>query len=245
MYQQSMLHLILTESALETMPNQLWTHPSIVNRAKKMRKQPKHMLLDRSYHHHAMHRLSQAEKRGRPDIVHFSLLEALGTPLNKANLLNLFVHTLNNFVISVDSQIRLPRNYNRFVGLLEQLYQKKRVPVTSPPLLKLSSGSLETILAKIQNPYVVSLTRTGAKIPLHRVFADISSKRCPVILIGAFPHGHFSEKTVQLSDVTVSIDSESLQTAIVTSRVIYEYEKHIGLPKLRWKRPTLDVEDSE
>lgn len=240
-----MLHIILAESALETVPIQLCSHPSVVNRANLLRKKPKEMLLDRSYHHHAMLRLPHAEKRGRPDIVHFSLLEALGSPLNKAKQLQIFVHTLNNYIISIDSQIRLPRNYDRFVGLIEQLYREKQVPVNAPPLLELRSGNLNVILSRIQNPYVASLTRTGEKQSLDRIIADISQKSSPVILIGAFPHGHFSDNIVQLADISVSIDPEMLETAIVTSRVIYEYEKHIGLPELRWNRTTMDVESCE
>jgi rRNA small subunit pseudouridine methyltransferase Nep1 len=235
MLQKPMLHIIFAETALETVPIQLWNHPSVVKRAKLLHKKPQDMLLDRSYHHHAMFRLPKAAKRGRPDIIHFSLLQALGSPLNKARLVKLFIHTIDDFVISVDSRVRLPRNYDRFVGLIEQLFKEKQVPVTSSPLLELRSGTLTTILSTIQTPYIVSLTRIGKKKSLNRIIKNISQKINPVIIIGAFPRGHFSDKIVELADISVAIDPEMLETAIITSRVIYEYEKHIGLSELRWK----------
>ena len=50
---------------------------------------PDNILLDRSFHHFAMNVLSDAHKRGRPDLVHFSLLEATSTPLYLNNKLNI------------------------------------------------------------------------------------------------------------------------------------------------------------
>ncbi len=58
-------------------------------------------ILDRSYHHAAMKDIADSEKRGRPDIAHLCLLEALGSPLNKEGLLRTYVHTYNDYVISV------------------------------------------------------------------------------------------------------------------------------------------------
>jgi rRNA small subunit pseudouridine methyltransferase Nep1 len=84
-----------------------------------------------------MKKLEESEKRGRLDIVHFALLEALGSPLNREGLLQTYVHTINDYVITVNPETRLPRNYNRFVGLMEQLFESYRVPPTGQILLKL------------------------------------------------------------------------------------------------------------
>ena len=126
-----MLTLILAESALETVPERLWTYRSVQRYAKLRRKPPQFILLDRSYHHAAMRRLEQSEKRGRPDIVHFALLEALGSPLNKEGLLQVYVHTIGDHVIKVEPTTRLPRNYNRFVSLIEQLFEYEKIPPKS------------------------------------------------------------------------------------------------------------------
>ena len=132
-----MLSLLFVESALETVPQPLWNHPSVTKRAKTLNKKPSETLLDRTYHHRAMIRLKNNYRRGRPDILHFALLEALGSPLNKEGLLRVYVHTVDDHIISVDPKVRLPRNYDRFVGLIEQLLREDKVPVVGQPLLEL------------------------------------------------------------------------------------------------------------
>jgi rRNA pseudouridine-1189 N-methylase Emg1 (Nep1/Mra1 family) len=55
----------------------------------------------------------------------------------------------------------------------------------------------------------------------------------PVVIVGAFPGGRFSEKTLKIANELVSIDSEVLDTWTITARIIYEYERLIELPKNR------------
>ena len=97
-----MLTLILVESALETIPKKIWSHSAVRRHSKKMKKPSKQLLLDRSLHHSAMKNLMNAHKRGRPDITHFTLLEALSSPLNKEGLLKIIIHTNQNYIITVN-----------------------------------------------------------------------------------------------------------------------------------------------
>jgi len=228
-----LLTLILTESALETIPKRLWKHPTIKRYSEKHGKSTEFLLLDRSYHHSVMKTLKENEKRGRPDIVHFALLEALASPLNKEQLLQVYVHTINDYVITVNPQVRLPKNYNRFIGLMEQLFEFRRIPPTGPPLLTLTHETLSGLLQKIRSNFVLAFTRRGSLCTLEDAVAKISGEEKPVVIIGGFPHGHFSHTTLKLTDETVSIDFQMLETWTVTSRVIYEYERAISLPKKR------------
>lgn len=57
----------------------------------------------------------------------------------------------------------------------------------------------------------------------------------PAVIIGGFPHGHFSEKTIQMVNEVVCVDPEMLETWTLASRVIYEYERSISLPRKRIK----------
>ena len=82
-----MLVIILVESSLETLPIELVKYPSVTKLAKKRDKKPKHLLLDTSLHHNIMSELPEREKRGRPDIVHISLLLATNSPLFKSGFL--------------------------------------------------------------------------------------------------------------------------------------------------------------
>jgi len=111
------LKIILLESALETVPHEIWRHPAVVKNARRRGKKPGETLLDVSLHYHAMKNLKDREKRGRPDIVHTTLLELLESPLNKEGHLEVYVHTYQGHVIFIDPSTRIPRNYNRFGAL--------------------------------------------------------------------------------------------------------------------------------
>jgi len=71
---------------------------------------------------------------------------------------------------------------------------------------------------------------------LEEAVAKISDEEKPMVMIGGFPHGHFSSTNLKLMDEAVSIDVEMLEAWTVTSRVIYEYERAISLPKKRLSR---------
>jgi rRNA small subunit pseudouridine methyltransferase Nep1 len=231
-----LLILILAESALETVPKGLWSHPAIRCHSKRRGKPPGRILLDRSYHHSAMKKLRENEKRGRPDIVHFALLEALGSPLNKERLIRVYVHTNNDHVITVNPEARLPRNYDRFVGLLEQLFELGRVSSVEQILLKLERKTLSQLLEETESDYVMAFSRKGSPETLEETISRLLAKQRPAVIIGGFPHGHFSETTIRLADEVVCVDSDMLETWTLTSRVIYEYERAISLPKKRFKQ---------
>ena len=233
-----MLTLILAESALETVPEKLWKHPSVSKYAKMRLKHPRFVLLDRSYHHRAMLSLELNEKRGRPDIAHFALLEALGSPLNKEGLLQIYVHTCNDYVIAVNPETRLPRNYDRFVSLIEQLFEFGRVPPrqTETALLTVENKTLKQLIEEVKPSHVLAFSRIGKPHTLEETVTKLVPAKKPAVIVGGFPHGHFSEATLNLVDETVCIDPDMLETWTITSRIIYEYERALSLPRKRLKR---------
>ena len=54
----------------------------------------------------------------RPDITHQCLLMLLDSPLNRAGLLQIYIHTTRNVLIEVNPQTRIPRTFDRFCGLM-------------------------------------------------------------------------------------------------------------------------------
>lgn len=230
-----MLILVLAECALETIPESLWTHTSIRRYAKVRRKHPRFVLLDRSYHHAAMKRLESSEKRGRPDILHFALLEALGSPLSKEGFLQVYVHTLNDYVIRVNPETRLPRNCNRFVSLIEQLFEFGQIPpkAAEKPLFTLKKQTLQQLIGEIQPSYILALSRIGKPQTIEATISKLIEQKKLAVLVGGFPKGHFSESTAKLANEVVRIDKEMLETWTVVSRVIYEFERGLSLPKKR------------
>jgi rRNA small subunit pseudouridine methyltransferase Nep1 len=223
----------LAEAAIETVPEELWSHPAVRRNARRVGKPPGHILLDRSLHHSAMRRLAENEKRGRPDIIHFTLLETLASPLNKEGLLKVYVHTRQNYTITVNPKARLPRNYNRFTGLIEQLFQLRKVPSEGEVLLKLENKTLPELVNDSSADYLTAFTRMGKPKTLEETVTSIKAKQRPAVIIGVFPHGHFSKTTLQLADETVCVDPKMLEAWTLTSRVIYEWERALSLPKKR------------
>jgi rRNA small subunit pseudouridine methyltransferase Nep1 len=191
------------------------------------------LILDQSYHHSAILRLGKSGVgRGRPDIVHFSLLLALGSPLNEDNQLNCFVHTRDDYVIAIHPRTRLPRNTDRFTALIEQLYEDSVVPSSGPALLELKRESLKNLLNTIAPDGVVALTTLGSPKPMESVAAGLREAERPVLLVGGFPMGHFSDGTMKLASEKIRVDRKSLEAWTIVGRAVYDYEKAIGTQRL-------------
>ena len=68
----------------------------------------------------------------------------------------LYVHTAKNVLIKVHPQVRLPRTFRRFCGLMVQLLQKLSIRATNGPDKLLRVGSLPQILQlKIFSPHML------------------------------------------------------------------------------------------
>ena len=54
----------------------------------------------------------------RPDITHQCLLNLMDSPLNRAGLLQVYIHTEKGVLIEINPATRIPRTFNRFCGLM-------------------------------------------------------------------------------------------------------------------------------
>lgn len=228
------LSIILAESGLELVPKEIQNHRTVIKSAKKRGKNVDEILLDISLHYRAMKLLPNWYKRGRPDIVHISLLLALSSPLNRAGLLRFYIHTVNNIIIYVDPRTRIPRNYNRFVGLVEQLLKVGRVPPNSDrPLMTIENKSIEQFIYEGGFDEVILMHERGVKYTpnsLGNIIAELMNcfkKVC--VVIGGFQHGDFEGPILNLATKKISIYPESLETWIVLSRVIEGVENALNL----------------
>lgn len=223
--------MVLAESSIELVPKELTHHPSVVKIAQRKKKDPASLILDQSYHHAAILRLGhKGAGRGRPDIAHFCLLLALGSPLNASGKLKCYVHTRDNYVITVDSKARLPRNTDRFTSLIEQLYQEKTVPPGGNPLLSIKSGTLADLFEEFSGP-VTALTTQGVPKAMEEVAASAAASSNHVLMVGGFASGHFSKQALSLVENSYRIHKESLEAWTVVARAIYDFEKAIGLER--------------
>ncbi|MDI9608847.1 MAG: 16S rRNA methyltransferase [Candidatus Verstraetearchaeota archaeon] len=222
-----MITVIIGEAALETVPREIASHPSVTRLAERKGKKPEETLLDISFHYAAMKGLKDWERRGRPDITFLTLLDLLERPLNKESLLQVYVHTVNNFVIWVSPEINMPRNYTRFVGLVEQLFSVGRVPPKGKPLMLLKKGSIEDLVNGIEHSKVVFLTENGRKVKLERYFSELVKQENPVLVIGGFQRGEF--KDLSIADEQISVYKKPLDAWIVGSIVSHELERALGI----------------
>ncbi|MEM2239715.1 MAG: 16S rRNA methyltransferase [Candidatus Bathyarchaeia archaeon] len=223
------LILVLAESALETVPQALWGHPEVRRNSRERGLSPGEILLDRSYHHRAMRYLKDAHKRGRPDIVHFSLLNALETPLSDKGLLRVYVHTFQDFILEFNPRIRLPRNYMRFKGLMEQLFRIGRVPPEGEVLITLRKGSLADLKNELKPDMVIGFSSGGLLKPLQNIVLELTNVDSVMTVVGCFPHGEFKEANVKLFDSCYAIYPKTLNAWVVVARLVYEVEKSMNL----------------
>jgi rRNA small subunit pseudouridine methyltransferase Nep1 len=220
-----LLSLVIAESALELVPLELQKHNSVIASARRFNKKPSEILLDISWHFAAMKGITNEIKRGRPDLVHFSLLESCSIPLYFENKLNVFVHTIDEKVISIGQNVRLPKSYHRFVGLLEKLYSIGKIEEEGKTLLELKNMSFSNLIEKINPKQTIAFSSKGIKSSYQKVAEDIEDHTC--LVIGGFSKGQFFGKNKVYFDKTVSVDKVPLEAHIIISRVLYEYEKRI------------------
>jgi len=220
-----MLSLILAESSLELIPKKIQLHSSVTSHADKLGKNPSEILLDNSWHFAAMKGIENEIKRGRPDIAHLCLMESCCIPLYYEKKIRIYVHTIDDKVIFIGENVRLPKSYHRFSGLLEKLYQEKIVQSENQTLLELKDMSFSDLIKKINPKQVIGLSTEGTSSSCQDVASIITDDSC--IVIGGFQKGHFSENVKNSFDKLFSIDKTSLDAHIVMSRILYEYEKTI------------------
>lgn len=220
-----MITLIIAEAALETVPREIATHPAIMGRARKLGAKPTEMLLDRSYHHAAMKKLEESWKRGRPDIVHFALMEALSTPLFMEGKLKVYVHTVGDRVITIADNLRIPKSYFRFEGVISVLFRDGSVKSEDGAvLMEMHERTFEQLVGDVAPDKVVGLSTAGVQSSAQQVARDAGGGNS-MFVIGAFPKGHFGEKTTRLFNHTYSVHGAGLEAHVVIARLLYECEK--------------------
>ena len=220
-----MLSLILAESALELVPKELQNHPSVLAYSKKMGKKPSKVILDVSWHFAAMKGIKNEIKRGRPDLVHFCLLECCTIPLYFEKKLHVYVHTIDDKVIFVGDNVRLPKSYHRFIGLIEKLYSEKKIEQDGKKLLEIKNMTFDDLVDKIGAKKVIGFSTRGQTNSYDKIAEYVERDLC--IVVGGFSKGYFSDKILKKIDNLISVDKNPLEAHVVISRLLYECEKRI------------------
>ncbi len=217
-----MLTLVLADTELELVPPSLAGHPSVRTSAKRRGRAPGSILLDSSLHHPALRKFPEGERRGRPDIAHLFVLLCLDSVLNAQGQLRTIVHTRNDDVLRFDPQTRIPKNYPRFVGLMEDLFHKGAVPEDKPLITLERDLPLEKLLAGFPGTKW-AFKEDGEPVNLWQEFSKLEGDL--VAVVGGFPHGDFRSPVKELCDRVVSLHEEPLRAWTVTSEILVAYRQ--------------------
>jgi rRNA small subunit pseudouridine methyltransferase Nep1 len=219
--------IILEEASLELVPERFRRHDSCKLVERKFGIPPESQILDDNYHHQLVARLSNSQKRGRPDIVHFALLDITSTPAFAEDLVEIYIHTVNNTTIKILGGVRLPRTYERFYGVMAKILSGK-LGEKEKELFELNNEeAIDQLVSSINADRVVCLSTEGTPKDLLLLLKELdSNKEGKVIwIIGGFPRGHFGDDVKLLATDIISISKRSLAAHVVSARLCFAIEE--------------------
>lgn len=216
-----MLHLVIAEAALELVPEQIVGHASVRNEARRRDIEPGAMLLDRSIHHAAMLKLEGHLKRGRPDLVHLTLLNVTSSPLYQEGHAKAYIHTRDDRVLEFREQTRPPKSYSRFRDLVQKVLMER----PDSGLITVYDSNVRQLLNRIGSDAAIGLSIQGERMSLEELAREVVRAKNPAVMVGGFPQGHFTVETSKALDRLVRVDERSMDAHVVEARLIYEVEK--------------------
>ncbi|KAL4616754.1 ribosomal RNA small subunit methyltransferase NEP1 [Arapaima gigas] len=161
----------------------------------------------------------------RPDITHQCLLMLMDSPLNRAGLLQVYIHTEKNALIEINPQTRIPRTFARFSGLMVQLLHKLSVRAAdgSQRLLRLIKNPVSDYLPPGCPRIATSFSAPGQAVSPRSLVPEDGPA---TVVIGAFAHGSVS---VDYTEKTVSISNYPLSAALTCSKLCSAFEEVWGI----------------
>ncbi len=206
-----MLQLNIIDSELELVPEEMCNDYQIRKIANTRNKKPEEMILDSNYMHGAIDRAfpGKSNRVGRPDIFYHLLNVTQDSILNRLGYLETIIHTKNDEIIRIDKETRIPKSYNRFIGLMEKLLKNGKVE--SPDgkiLMHVEKGNWNSM--NHNNYESILLSPKGAKVKPSNIF---SRKTDFSVFIGGFSEGDFlSPVYKKLNPISIFDDELTIWT---------------------------------
>ena len=221
-----MLEILIVDAELQLVPAEMHGDKQIRKLAVERGKRPEELLLDSNFMHSAIERYfpGRSNRMGRPDIFHMLMNVVLESILNKEADLRLNIHTVEGKFIKVNPNTRIPKSYNRFVGLIEKLLQKGKIE--SPDgkvLMNLEKISLKDHLN--DGMHNILLSPDGHLIKSGELPFDERDTR---VVIGGFSEGKFVSDFSGIEE-KYSIFEEELTIWTVANECIASYERYLKL----------------
>lgn len=153
----------------------------------------------------------------RPDITHQCLLTLLDSPLNKAGLLQVYVHTVKGVLIEINPHVRIPRTFKRFSGLMVQLLHTLSIR---------GVNGTEKLLKVIKNPvtdhfppntHKITLSGDAQTVRLSEYLPRLPADHSIAVFVGAMARGRddFADGIV---DEKISISNYPLSASVACGK---------------------------
>jgi rRNA small subunit pseudouridine methyltransferase Nep1 len=143
-------------------------------------------------------------------------------------------------MVQVNPTVRLPRNYDRFVGLFEQLLLRGQVPPDGEPLLRVRNDSLPQLLSQLRDSNTQSISMLCVEGGTQTTINGLKSifpedGAVPTILgVGAFPHGDLSNEVKALFQTHIELDPDVMMAWHVCAEVLWVYSLKMEVVKARY-----------
>ena len=157
------------------------------------------------------------------------MLALLDSPLNKAGLLQIFIQTQLNVVIEVNPQLRIPRTFKRFAGLIAQLLCKRKIRGEHCP-----EFLLKVVKAPVSSHFPVGCPRIGTSVEgrlvdiQEYVASSLPAQTPSIFSIGMVSKGHPAKEAPYVEDV-ISISGYSLSAACCCFKIAQAFERKWGV----------------
>jgi rRNA small subunit pseudouridine methyltransferase Nep1 len=189
----------------------------------KVEHESSYQLLNCDDHHNLLKKAGKDIADYRPDIAHQCLLTLLDSPLNKSGHLKVYIQTQKKVLIEVNPQIRIPRTFKRFAGLIVQLLHKLSIR---------SVSSTEKLLKVIKNPiddhlpagcFKIVLSGDAPVVKLNK-WTESLKKDIPIcFFIGAFAHG--KDDLVDSFEDKIGISKYPLSASVACAKICGAFEE--------------------
>jgi rRNA small subunit pseudouridine methyltransferase Nep1 len=141
-------------------------------------------------------------------------------------MLQVYVHTISDKIIAIADNLRIPKSYFRFEGLMIALLRDKVVKSNEgTTLIKLSDGTFADLIDMIKPDRVIGLSTVGVQSKTQKVAENARNVDHCAFVVGGFAKGHFSENVTRRLGPTYSISNIALEAHVVIARILYECEK--------------------
>ena len=93
----------------------------------------------------------------------------------------MFVHTIDNKVIHFGKNVHIPKSYHRFQGVIEKLFQEKKVLSKNELLLEIKDQTFSELIHEINPSNVIGFSTSGQSSSYQKIASDIPDNSCIVI----------------------------------------------------------------